>query len=138
MRETTQGVLLAESTIAAAETCRREAEAMVGEPPYGGLAGQPSSWCVVTKKKGHSAYVVFHTPLDEASLRAHIESRDKVVLIVGLVVSRDAAHLNLNPYNHVASISIAKPMPFSAARMARISNEAKARAALAITVQQRA
>ena len=50
---------------------------------------------------------------------------------VGLVV-RDAAHLNLNPYNHVASISVAKPMPFSAARMARIATEAKARAALAI------
>jgi hypothetical protein len=127
---------LSESTIGEAEKCRREAEAMVGEPPYGGLAGQPSSWCVVTRKKGHRAYVEFHTPLDEASLRAHIESGDMVVLTVGLVVSRDAAHLNLNPYNHVASISMAKPMPFSAARMARISNEAKARAALAITVQE--
>jgi hypothetical protein len=129
---TLRGALLFESTIAAAESCRREAEAMVQEPPYGGLVGQPSSWCVVTKKKGHRAYVVFHTPLDEASLRAHIESGDQVVLTVGLVVSRDAAHLNLNPYNHVASISMAKPMPFSAARMARIATEAKARAALAI------
>jgi hypothetical protein len=133
MRESTlQSVLLSQRTVAAAETCRHEAEAMVREPPYGGLAGQPSSWCVVTKKKGHSAHLVFHTPLDEPSLRAHIEGGDKVVLTVGLVVSRDAAHMHLNPYNHVASISMAKPMPFSAARMARIATEAKARAALAI------
>jgi len=119
-----------DAVIAAAEECRRQAEDMVGVPPYGGLAGQPSCWCIVTKKR--NSRLVYHTPADEQNLRAHIAIGHRVILTLGLVVSRDALRLPLNPYNHVAIVSIAKPPGFSSARLARIASEAKAYAAAAL------
>ena len=112
-----------------AERCRREARATVekNRALYPDLVGQPSGWCIVTKKGLWSRQ--FHTMLDVDRLREKIEKGHRVVLTVGLVAN---PAIPLCASNHAAFISIAEPRAHKSEKLAYIGIRAKVCAATAL------
>lgn len=119
--------------IADAERLRRQAKALVDEFPnrYADLAGQPSSWCVVTEKGWWSRD--FHTVGDEDQLRELIERKGhRVILMLGLVAYPYAP---LTATNHAEAVSLAELHQHSSKSLARIIARAKRHAVSAMSLR---
>ena len=118
------------SVVEEAERCRLEAITLVkGDPTaYSELAGQPSGWCVVTKKGMWSKS--FHIGREEMLLREAVDNGSDVLLTVGIVADPSKS---LTAQNYAAVVKVADSCKLSGQRLSLLTSEAKLRAASGLT-----
>lgn len=123
------GVSAIAGVVTEAERCRLEARALIKENPnsYSELAGQPSGWCVVTKKGmwGKS----FHVHREESLLREAIQKGCEVLLTVGIVADPSKS---LSAQNHVAVVKVSDRCKLSGIKLNLLTSAAKIRAVSAL------
>jgi len=118
-----------DAAIAEAERCRVDARATIKHHPekYAHLRGQPSGWCVVTRKGFWTR--VYHNVYGEPKLKELIDRGHEVLMAVGIVAKPDAP---LRPDTHVASVHLVNPAGLSEYKLHLIAVRAKLHAAQAL------
>ena len=118
-----------DAAIAEAERCRVDARAAVEKNPnkYAHLHGQPSGWCVVTRKGFWSR--VYHNGYGGPKLKELIDRGHEVLMAVGIVAKPDSP---LRPETHVAAVHLVNPGGLSEYKLHLIAVRAKLHAAQAL------
>jgi hypothetical protein len=119
-----------DAAIAEAERCRVDARSTIEQNPtkYAHLNGQPSGWCVVTRKGFWSRN--YHNGYGQPKLKELIERGHEVLMTVGVVADPESP---LQPDTHVAKVQLINPGGLSEYKLFLISVRAKLHAARALS-----